>query len=179
MPRNRIIGIEQMELAGFHPLTVRSVVPETADAASLVFDTPADGTFDYRAGQYLTLRLQIAGKPVLRCYSMSSAPLAGEPLAITVKRVAGGVASNWLIDHVRPGERILARPPSGTFVLGKNSGPCCSLPEAAASPRSSPSCARHWPATDPRSASSMPASHPRRKFSGLPSTGSRRPMPDG
>lgn len=112
-----------MELAGFHPLTVRSVVPETADAASLVFDTPADGTFDYRAGQYLTLRLQIAGKPVLRCYSMSSAPLAGEPLAITVKRVAGGVASNWLIDHVRPGERILARPPSGTFVLGKEQRP--------------------------------------------------------
>ncbi|TDQ83358.1 ferredoxin-NADP reductase [Dongia mobilis] len=123
MPRNPIIGTEKMEQAGFYPLTVRSVVPETADAASLVFDTPADDVFDYRAGQYLTLRLQIAGRPVLRCYSMSSAPVAGEPLAITVKRVAGGVVSNWLIDHVRPGDRILARPPSGTFVLAPEPRP--------------------------------------------------------
>lgn len=111
-----------METAGFQSLLVKDVVTETADAASLVFDvTP--GLFAYKAGQFLTLRLTIDGQPVLRCYSMSSAPLPGEDFRITVKRVARGLASNWLLDRVRPGDQILARPPSGTFVLGVEKRP--------------------------------------------------------
>lgn len=105
-----------MEAPGFQVLTVKDVVAETADAASLIFDvTPA--VFAYKAGQFLTLRLMIDSQPVLRCYSMSSAPLPGEDFRITVKRVSRGLASNWLLDQVRPGDRILARPPSGEFVL--------------------------------------------------------------
>ena len=39
---------------------------------------------------------------VARCYSLSSSPGAAA-LTITVKRTAGGYASHWLCDHVRPG----------------------------------------------------------------------------
>jgi ferredoxin-NADP reductase len=48
---------------------------------------------------------------------MSSSPDTGEPFAVTVKRVAGGRMSNWMIDALAPGDAIDAMPPTGRFVL--------------------------------------------------------------
>lgn len=101
-----------------HRLRVRKVVEETADSRSLVFDVPAEsaGRFAYRPGQFLTLRIPVAdGEHVARCYSLSSAPALDEGLKVTVKRVAGGIGSNWICDHVRPGSEIEVLPPAGTF----------------------------------------------------------------
>ena len=39
-----------------------------------------------------------------RCYSLSSSPVGGGPLTITVKRTADGYASNWVCDNVREGD---------------------------------------------------------------------------
>ena len=102
------------------PLRVRAVVDETADAKSFVFEVPAEHTqaFAYRCGQFVTLRLPVQGAqaPHLpRCYSMSSAPGLDEGLRVTVKRVAGGVGSNWLCDHLRAGDTLEVLPPSGAF----------------------------------------------------------------
>lgn len=104
---------------GFAPLLVKQVIRETADAVSLVFDVPAAWAqrFEYRAGQFLTLRIKVGGEEHRRCYSMSSSPHAGEDLRITVKRDRDGVASNWLNDNVNPGDEIHASPPAGRFVL--------------------------------------------------------------
>ncbi len=46
---------------GFHPLRVRRVVHETAEAASFVFEVPADlrAAFAYEAGQFLTFRAHV------------------------------------------------------------------------------------------------------------------------
>ena len=46
---------------------------------------------------------------------MSSAPETDDDLAVTVKRVAGGVVSNWLMDHVSAGDVLEVTRPSGTF----------------------------------------------------------------
>jgi ferredoxin-NADP reductase len=105
---------------GFVPLRIRDVVRETADAVSLVLDTsdrPA-GEFRYQAGQFLTIAVRVGGQSHRRCYSMSSSPVLGEDLRITVKRDRGGVVSNWLNDHAAPGGEIHAAPPQGRFVLG-------------------------------------------------------------
>ena len=66
--------------------------PRRAEAVSLVLDVPADlaAAFAYRAGQFLTFRLTIDGRRVLRSYSMSSSPEVDGELQVTVKRVAGG-----------------------------------------------------------------------------------------
>ena len=71
-----------------HPLAVARVVAETADARSFVLDVPPalSDSFAYRAGQFCTFRAVIGGEPVVRCYSMSSSPDAGEPLTVTVKQ---------------------------------------------------------------------------------------------
>ncbi|OBG38006.1 ferredoxin [Mycobacterium alsense] len=104
---------------GFAPLRIKQVVRETGDAVSLVFDVPAPHRprFCYQAGQFLTLRVHVNGLEHRRCYSMSSSPMAGEDLRITVKRDPGGVVSNWLNDTATAGGEIHAAPPAGRFVL--------------------------------------------------------------
>jgi 3-ketosteroid 9alpha-monooxygenase subunit B len=102
---------------GYHTLRVKKVVPETADASSLVLDVP-DGlreTFRYRPGQFCTFRVMIEGEQQLRSYSMSSAPETDDDLAVTVKRVAGGAVSNWLLDHARDGTVLEVTKPAGVF----------------------------------------------------------------
>jgi ferredoxin-NADP reductase len=100
-------------------LRIADVQTETADCVSLVFDVPSDhqDRFRYVAGQYLTLRVTVAGVEHRRCYSMSSSPALAEPLRITVKRDPGGVVSNWLNDTVVAGAEIHAEAPQGRFVL--------------------------------------------------------------
>ena len=99
-------------------LQVLDVVEETADARSLTLAVPPQWAerFRHRPGQFLTVAVPSERTGVVaRCYSISSAPVDGGPLTITVKRTAGGYASSWLCDHVRPGHRLRVLPPSGTF----------------------------------------------------------------
>ncbi|SEB68338.1 ferredoxin--NADP reductase [Streptomyces sp. TLI_105] len=101
-----------------HRLRVVEVIAETADAHSLVLQAPAESAdrFTYRPGQFLTLKLPGAdGRPAARCYSLASSPHTGEPLKITVKRVAGGYGSNWVCDRLAAGDELEVLPPAGTF----------------------------------------------------------------
>jgi 3-ketosteroid 9alpha-monooxygenase subunit B len=80
-----------------------------------VFDVPAElrERFAFRPGQHLTLRVP-ASRAALRCYSCSSVP-QGEPLRVTVKRMAAGLASNWLCDALEAGATLEVAPPAGVF----------------------------------------------------------------
>lgn len=99
-------------------LKVVDVVEETADAHSVSFAVPAgaEEQFAYRPGQFLTLAVPSDRTGVAaRCYSLSSSPVGGGPLTITVKRTDAGYASNWVCDHLREGDSIRVLPPSGIF----------------------------------------------------------------
>lgn len=100
----------------FHRLTVRDVRRETADAVSIAFDVPPDLAADYRfdPGQYLTLRATVDGEDLRRSYSICSGPEDGE-LRIAVKRVEGGVFSDWVNRALRPGDAIEVMTPTGRF----------------------------------------------------------------
>jgi 3-ketosteroid 9alpha-monooxygenase subunit B len=106
------------DVDGFAPLRITRVVRETADAVTLVLDVPDRHAeeFTYEAGQFLTLRIDLDGQELRRCYSMSSAPVEDE-LRITVKRDPGGLVSNWLNDTAVEGAELHAAPPDGRFVL--------------------------------------------------------------
>ena len=100
----------------FHELRVGAIIPETDDANSIVFDVPAElaDRFGFRAGQHLTLKADIDGEDVRRNYSLCVAPHE-ELLKVTVKRIAGGVMSNWVGDHLKAGDTIEVLPPHGSF----------------------------------------------------------------
>lgn len=109
----------------FHSLRVAALIDETPDAKSIVLEVPGvlAPSFVYRPGQFLTLRLDVGGGPVERCYSLSSAPEVEKIHKVTVKRVPGGVLSPWLHEHLKVGDRLDAKPPEGRFVLDEAEGP--------------------------------------------------------
>ena len=102
----------------YYQVPVAEVIRETDDACSLVLDVPPPlaATFGYRPGQFITVRVPSDRTgSVARCYSLSSSPFTGERPAITVKRTAGGFASNWISDQVTAGTVLDLLPPAGTF----------------------------------------------------------------
>jgi 3-ketosteroid 9alpha-monooxygenase subunit B len=102
----------------FYQLPVADVIAETDDACSLVLDVPPElaGTFAYRPGQFLTVRIPHGDEgSVARCYSLSSSPHGGGSPKITVKREPGGHASNWIADNAGTGTVLDILPPAGTF----------------------------------------------------------------
>lgn len=105
-----------MSEAGFHPLTVVEVRPETDEAITLTLrpDAALAETFRFTPGQYLTLRAEIGGEEVRRSYSICAAP-HDEVLRVAVKRVADGQFSNWAADTLVPGSTIDAMRPHGSF----------------------------------------------------------------
>src|SRR6476469_9972631 len=91
----------------FHRLTVVEIVPETAEANSIRFAIPDElrDAFAYKAGQHLTLRTTIDGEEVRRNYSLCTAPAEGDWM-VTVKRIGGGLFSNWVGDQLQPGDTV-------------------------------------------------------------------------
>jgi ring-1,2-phenylacetyl-CoA epoxidase subunit PaaE len=109
-------GREGRMSVGFHILHIAEIIAETADAKSIRFDVPASlrEEFRFRPGQHLTLKADIAGEELRRNYSLSVAPQE-DMLKVTVKRIAGGVFSNWANDNLKAGDAIEVMPPHGSF----------------------------------------------------------------
>ncbi len=109
----------------FYPLTVGEVIDETVQARSFTLRPAGEHAhlFAYRPGQFLTFRIPAPERRVERCYSLSSAPACDAEMKVTVKRVGGGIGSNWFNDVPGPGDVIEAAPPSGRFVLRNRDRP--------------------------------------------------------
>ncbi|WP_415883820.1 MOSC N-terminal beta barrel domain-containing protein [Neptuniibacter sp. QD34_54] len=93
-------------------------IDETRDVVTFRFAVPQGLSTDYIAGQFLTLMLPINGETVTRCYTVSSSPSRSADIAITVKRVTDGIASNWLHDNLQVGDKLPALAPQGEFHEG-------------------------------------------------------------
>ena len=113
------MGDDVRRAHGYHPLRVKQVVRETHETRSYVLDVPDElaDTFRYRAGQFCTFRVRIGDDQHLRSYSMSSAPETDGDLTVTVKRVPGGVVSNWFNDCVVAGDVLEVTKPAGVFCV--------------------------------------------------------------
>ncbi len=71
----------------------------------------------FKAGQYLTFKLEIGNSVVTRSYSIASSPacaLNGE-YQITVKRIADGFVSDYILDNWNVGDEIIAFAPEGNM----------------------------------------------------------------
>jgi ferredoxin-NADP reductase len=95
---------------------VVEIIRETPDAKTFVL-SPNRLWKGHVAGQYVTIEVEIDGRRSCRCYSISSAPGRGRSFSITVKRVAGGLVSNWLHDHAAAGDTVGIGQAAGDFIL--------------------------------------------------------------
>jgi len=92
-----------------------AVIDETPDTKTFRFRVEPAALLNYKPGQFITLNLKIGQDLVMRNYTLSSSPSRPDLLAITVKRVAEGKASNWLHDNLTVGGRLGASSPRGPF----------------------------------------------------------------
>lgn len=100
-------------------LTVTNVVYPTADSATLYFNKPTD-SFTYYPGQHVAITAVVDNKSITRTYSLSTAPLVDDQLAITVKRLPRGLLSTHLVENARAGIDLLVEGPLGQFYTVPN-----------------------------------------------------------
>ena len=96
---------------------VESIAFETLDTRTLTL-RPGRGWTKHRAGQYVSIGVAVAGRITTRSYSISSDPERRDGrITITVKRVQGGLVSNALFRHTKPGDHLTIGLPQGEFTL--------------------------------------------------------------
>ncbi|MFY0654637.1 MAG: ferredoxin--NADP reductase, partial [Cyclobacteriaceae bacterium] len=74
-----------------------------------------------KPGQFITLVLSVNGKKVRRAYSLCSSPYLNEDPSVTVKRVEGGVMSNFVNSELKAGDEVEIMEPMGSFTPEINS----------------------------------------------------------
>lgn len=100
----------------FHILRVADVRQETPECLSVGFAVPPmlASAYDFTPGQYLTLCARIDGAEVRRAYSICAAPGEGD-LRVAIKRLDGGLFSEWAHTTLRPGGTLDVMTPDGRF----------------------------------------------------------------
>ena len=99
------------------PLFVTDIFQETQDVFTFRFQGDPLCRFAYKPGQFSSVVLDIDGKEVVRSYSISSPPTRPYTLELTIKRVPGGLVSNWMPDNLQIGDRVRLKGPKGKFCL--------------------------------------------------------------
>ncbi|GAP95543.1 FHA domain-containing protein [Leptolyngbya sp. NIES-2104] len=82
------------------------IINETPDVKTFCFVAEPAIQFAYLPGQFVNIEVTIDNQTIIRPYSISSSPTRPYHLSITVKRVPGGLVSNWLQDHLKIGDRV-------------------------------------------------------------------------
>jgi uncharacterized protein len=113
---------------GWRTFRVAQLVRETADTMSVYFEPEDGGALPrFLPGQYVTLSLRVPGemRPIVRCYSLSHAPV-GNYYRCTVKEVPPptdrpelpfGKASRHINRRLAEGEMVDLKAPHGNFTL--------------------------------------------------------------
>jgi ferredoxin-NADP reductase len=108
----------------FHPLRagadlrgrIVSVTAETAESATIVIKPGRDWN-GHVPGQYVRVGVDVDGVRLWRTYSLTHGPRADRCISLTVKAIAGGVVSTYLVHRARAGEMIQLEQAEGEFVL--------------------------------------------------------------
>lgn len=98
-------------------MLIKAIKNETASAKSFVLEALDGWTLDYDPGQFITLVFETPFGEKRRSYSFSSTP--NEAAQITVKEVANGEFSRWMLRHLKVGDILLSSGVGGFFQLKK------------------------------------------------------------
>ena len=100
----------------YQKMTISKVI-DHAGAGAKTYVFKADKAAYFRAGQYLSIALEIDGSVLTRPYSISSSPkwTKDGKYAITVRRPPNGFASDWILDNWKAGDEVTVSEPLGNF----------------------------------------------------------------
>lgn len=105
----------------FHNLTVKNIKKETSDAVSIEFEVPSElkDQFNFKSGQFLTLKKDIGGQDTRRSYSLCSSPISGKH-KIVIKQIPNGIFSTFANNEIKVGNQIEVGAPIGNFFIESN-----------------------------------------------------------
>ena len=100
----------------FYPLRIKKIDKETDQCVSVEFEIPETlaGTFQFKQGQSLTMRTNLAGEEVRRTYSLCSSPL-DKRWKVAIKKVDGGLFSSFANEDLKEGDLLDVMEPVGKF----------------------------------------------------------------
>ena len=106
-----------MSLGAFNKLPVVAIHREIEDAVTIELRVPDSlrEKYHFKPGQYLTLRREIKGEDVRRCYSICSTDNDAY-ISVAVKKLKDGVFSSWVNEALKIGDSIEVSPPAGKFI---------------------------------------------------------------
>ena len=105
-----------MSTPHFHTLTVTDIRHETNTCVSVALEIPEalQDQYIYKAGQYITFKLNVEGEEIRRSYSLCSSPLEKD-FRVAIKQVDGGLFSNYARTQLKKGDLLEVMTPLGNF----------------------------------------------------------------
>ena len=105
-------------MSQFSQLTINHLEKNTDDAVVIGFDIPnhLKQDFQFKAGQYITLKTHIEGTEIRRDYSICSSKKSGL-LRVAVKKVESGTFSVYANTNLKVGDSLEVGFPNGRFVF--------------------------------------------------------------
>ncbi len=117
--------INPMWVQEYTPARVEQVLSETHDTKTLVLK-PARRWSGFSAGQHVNICVEVDGVRRNRTFSLSSSPLLWRDqglVTLTIKRLPGGLVTNWLHDHLQTGAVIGMGETFGDFLIPEPARP--------------------------------------------------------
>lgn len=119
LPYSASMDSAQQYIDRLHPqrltLRVSETIQETLSTKTLRLVSPDGHLPPFQAGQYIALFVEVGNIRTSRPYSISSPPNQTGHYDITVRRVDGGLVSNFLLDKVNTGDTLECSGPAGHF----------------------------------------------------------------
>lgn len=113
-----VVKKKQMPTIWYNGL-VKKMEPIAPNVKQFWLEMPEQNTFDFKAGQFVTMDLPIGDKRIQRwrSYSIANAPDGSNVLELCIVKSDDGIGTKYLFEDVAPGSELRFKGPDGAFVL--------------------------------------------------------------
>ena len=110
--------LNYINMPDFYSVKIADIYKETKDCSVISFEIPKqlEDKFQFKQGQYLTLKKEIEGQDVRRSYSLCSSPLDNQ-WKVAVKQIQNGLFSTYVNTQLKKGDELEIMPPEGSFYI--------------------------------------------------------------
>ncbi len=105
-------------MPNFHSLKIASIIQETIDTVSIIFEIPEKlkKSYTFTPGQYITISADLEGETIKRSYSICSSPKE-KNIKVAIKAIRKGSFSVFANEQLKEGDYLDISEPEGRFVL--------------------------------------------------------------
>ncbi|MBZ2168854.1 ferredoxin reductase [Marinobacter sp. F4216] len=118
-------SLNPMWVRGYTPARVEQVLKETAETKTFILK-PTQRWSGFEAGQHVNICTEIDGRRHTRPFSLSSSPVLWQEqgvITLTIKRLPGGLVTNWLHDRLEVGAVLGMSDAFGDFLIPEPAAP--------------------------------------------------------